>query len=104
MPLAVGAWALCATVLPKLGHLPSIEAMALIAIAACVALAAVGGVALGARGRGSVEQEEHGPPVPPPLDVQSAQRPGRRAGQRRPAHVGEVQRHAAHAETAQVRD
>ena len=103
VPLALAAWVACATVLPKLGHLPSIEAMALIAIAVCVALLALACVALTPR-RGSVEQEEHGLALAPPLDVQPAQRPGRRAGQRRPAHVSEVQRHAPHPETAQVRD
>lgn len=76
-PVAIGLWAVCATVLPRLGAVPSEGAMILIATASVVALAAVASVALTARRDPSAKQEEHRPAgAPLALEVQSAQRSG----------------------------
>ena len=75
-PAAVGVWAVCAVVLPKLGEVPSQGALILIAIAAAIALAAVAGVAMTARRDPSAQQEEHRSSSPLALEVQSAQRSG----------------------------
>jgi hypothetical protein len=73
---AVGIWALCAIVLPRLGSVPSQGAMILIAIASAIALAAVAAVAMTARRDPSAKHEEHRSAAPLALEVQSAQRPG----------------------------
>jgi hypothetical protein len=71
-PVAVGIWAVCAIVLPRLGEVPSQDALILIAAAAVIGLIAVASV----RRDPSAKQEEHRSSAPLALEVQSAQRSG----------------------------
>jgi hypothetical protein len=73
-PIAVLAWAVCATVLPKVGSLPSQGAMVLIAVCVIVALLAVAGVARPLRRDPSAQAEEHRHSSSLAFEVQSAQR------------------------------
>ena len=75
-PAAIGAWVLCAVVVPHPLSLPSGEMMILIVGAAAIALAVVAGTARRAGRDPSAEHEEHRSPAPMALEVQSAQRPG----------------------------
>jgi hypothetical protein len=75
-PIAVGAWALCAIVLPRLGEVPSEGALILIAAASAIALIAVASVRMTVRRDPSAKQEEHRSSAPLALEVQSAQRSG----------------------------
>jgi hypothetical protein len=75
-PLAIGAWVLCAIVLPHPFELPSGGAMILFAAAAIVALAVVACTALTGRRDPSAQHEEHRSSAPLALEVQSAQRSG----------------------------
>ena len=74
VPAAVGAWALCAIVLPRPLQLPSAEAIILVGASAAIALLAVVGPWLLARGRSSAQPEEHHAGAPLALEVQTAQR------------------------------
>ena len=76
VPVAVGAWALGAIVLPDPLELPTSGALLLIAVAAIAALVAVACARLPARRDPSAQHEAHGPGAPLSLDVQAAQRPG----------------------------
>jgi hypothetical protein len=74
-PVVVGAWALCATALPRPLRLPSGAAMALIAAAALIGLLAVlATLPLRRLPAKSPQDEEHHRPAPRPLEVQPAQR------------------------------
>ena len=77
-PVAVAAWALAATLVPRSGELPSDGALMLIAVAGAVALLAVALVALPLRrDRPSVvsaQDEEHDRAAPRALEVQASQR------------------------------
>jgi len=77
-PVAVAAWALCATVLPRPLQLPSGAAMALIAIAGLIGLLAVLLAARPLRRSpvASAQDEEHHAAAPRALEVQAAQRSG----------------------------
>lgn len=73
---AVAAWALCTTLLPRPGQLPSEGGLTLIAAAGLIGLVAVGLVALAPRRAParSAQDEEHHAAAPRSLDVQPAQR------------------------------
>jgi hypothetical protein len=71
---AIGAWAVCACVLPRPGHLPSGGFAVLIATASVIGLAAVAMAKGRTRRRPSAEKEEHRATAPLTLEVQSAQR------------------------------
>jgi hypothetical protein len=73
-PVAIGIWAVCATVLPHPGDVPSQGAMILIVAAAVIGLVAVASVRMTVRRDPSAEQEEHRSAAPLTLEVQSAQR------------------------------
>jgi hypothetical protein len=66
---AVGLWAVCAIVLPRVGEVPSQGALILIAVAAVIGLAAVVTV----RCAPSAKQEEHLPSAPLTPEAQAAQ-------------------------------
>lgn len=76
-PIAVAAWALAATLLPRPTALPTDGALLLIAVAGLLGLFAVALAALPLRrtGRaGSAQDEEHDRSARRPLDVQTSQR------------------------------
>ena len=77
-PVAIVAWALAATLLPRPGALPSDGALTLFAVAGVVALLAVALVALPLRRSGptdvSAQDEEHDRAAPRALEVQASQR------------------------------
>ncbi len=75
-PVAVGAWALGAIVLPQPFDIPSEGALLLIAAAAIAGLAAVVCARMTVRRDPSAQQEAHRPGAPLTLEVQSAQRSG----------------------------
>ncbi len=78
-PAAVGAWALCATVLPRPLQVPSAAAMALIVAAGLIGLLAVALVALPLRRAAptpSAQDEEHHAAKPRTLEFQAVQRSG----------------------------
>ncbi len=75
-PAAIGIWAVCAIVLPRLGEVPSEGALILIAAAAVIALIAVASVRMTVRRDPSAKHEEHRSSAPLALEVQSLQRPG----------------------------
>jgi hypothetical protein len=76
-PLAIVAWALCATVLPRPLQVPSDGALTLIAVAGLIGLIAVALAALPPPRRSpvpSAQDEEHHAASPRALEVQAAQR------------------------------
>jgi hypothetical protein len=77
-PAAIGAWALCAIVLPRPLQVPSAEAMALIVVAGLIGLLAVALAAVPLRPSRmpSAQDEEHHAAAPRALEVQTAQRSG----------------------------
>jgi hypothetical protein len=76
-PVAIGAWAACALVLPNPGGLPSKEAIWLVAGSAVVALLAIGlALVSGRRAPRSAQEEDHHAAAPLSLEVQPAQRGG----------------------------
>ena len=75
-PIAIGAWAVCAIFLPRVGQVPSSDALILIAAATLIALVAVASTRLTVRRDPSAEHEEHRSGAPLTLEVQSAQRSG----------------------------
>jgi hypothetical protein len=75
-PVAVGAWALGAIVLPHPLELPTSGALVLIATAAVVGLAVVACARMSVRRGPSAQHEANRPGAPLTLEVQPAQRPG----------------------------